>query len=79
VFLLLLQANGMVLEYREISQALSRNEEDPELLMMRMVVQARASAMEADMEDEENWLQTYSEGCIGQSSCCRPVSRLTCR
>jgi hypothetical protein len=69
----------MVLEYREISQALSRNEEDPELLMMRMVVQARASAMEADMEDEENWLQTYSEGCIGQSVYCRPVSRLTCR
>jgi hypothetical protein len=65
VFMLLLQANSMVLEYKEIARALVRNKDDAELSMMRLVVQARASAMEADMEDEEGWLHQYSKDCLG--------------
>lgn len=64
--MLLLQANSMVLEYKEIVRALARSKGDAELLMMRMVVQAKASAMEADMEDEEGWLDQYSKDCIGE-------------
>lgn len=65
VFMLLLQANSMVLEYKEITRALVRTKDDAELSMMRLVVQARASAMEADMEDEDGWLHHYSKDCLG--------------
>jgi hypothetical protein len=68
--MLLLKANDLVLEYETVMKALSRDAQDDELGMMRIELQARASALDADLDDEESWGHQSAHGLSGM---CPPV------
>lgn len=91
VFMLLLKANELVLEFNTVNQAIERNGTDEELRMMQIELQARGSAMDADLEDDEVWAETHLEGRIREfahdaakssdrtkvgHNCCRTAVRL---
>ena len=71
--MLLLKANELVLEYETVMKALSRDSQDDELGMMRIELQARASALDADLDEEEPSSQQKSLELTGSSEWCASV------
>lgn len=73
--MLLLKANELVLEYETVMKALSRDSQDDELGMMRIELQARASALDADLDEEEPSSQQKSLESTGSSEWCASVGK----
>ena len=71
--MLLLKANELVLEYETVMKALSRDSQDDELSMMRIELQARASALDADLDEEESLSQQNPPELTGSSEWCASV------
>jgi hypothetical protein len=61
----LLKANDLVMEYDTVMKALSRETQDEELSMMRIELQARASALDADLADAESWSDQHAYALTG--------------